>query len=378
MESDQMKKNRFAGLATGEQKQSEFVTFDELKARSTPRLMRMVDTQPIGDLQIRSEGIDAETSTNKAWVDELVAKMLRNPDLKCEGDLVIAGVKDEDGNIIRVVRLDGNHFITAALIVAGDKANDLELQVKYVECSATELESASYGTNATHGLQLNNKEKVLLARRLLKKYPDLTDGAIEKLAPVLIAKTIGNQRRWLAENENVYFPSKRRTLEGKWMETASIGSVRPTEASAPALGINGADVPEWAKETAPVAPTNQESVKAEVVLSPEQQAAAKRGRFIPVQESGGLPEAESAAQVSGKAAQQQGVSKAVSDEPQGESLSGGGIFYEFEGVGFLVNGAEVGIENIRSGQSFPISALVSFVKAYRQSQVKEQVENIGK
>lgn len=423
-----IKKNRFA--KSEETNDFNFVTFDQLMQRSVPKTMAIAATEPIGNLQIRSMNIDPATSTNREWVEELASKIRRDPELKPDTGLVIAGVTVE-GSVVRTVRLDGNHFISAYLMVAKETflaANPdasetdvsvhmaaIELPVKYVECTQDELESASYGTNAMHGLQLNNSEKVALARRMLAKYPHLADGAIEKLAPVLIAKTIGNQRKWMADPKNLQaalkvvphtvsgstitpdnpdlkvedghlvFPSKRLGANGKWMETETIGAQfgkltdrLSTPGAVPEL-VEG--MPDWATDTSVPAPAPV--AKSAVILSDEQKVAAKNGKFLPAQESGelvstnGVVVSNPASAKPAAPVAETPVTPKASVSGEMESLPGGGKVFNFGAVSFMTyhddEGQKVSIDDGINAVDIGFEALAGFIKAYRAHQVTQGV-----
>lgn len=415
-----IKKNRF----TRTTKDSfDLVTFDALMQRSVPLVMAIATTEPIGSLQIRSMNIDPTTSTNRDWVEDLAAKIRRSPDLTPDASLVVAGVLSEAGQVVRYVRLDGNHYIAAYLQVAKErfldenpKANDMEvaghlahieLPVKYVECTQVELESASYGTNAMHGLTLNNAEKVALARRMLAKYPHLADGAIEKLAPVLIAKTVGNQRKWMADPKNLpavlkivphalvkgavvpdntdlkvedgrlVFPSKRMGANGKWMETQEIGA----KSGVPSLDE---PMPDWAADTsddaAPAAPTPVQVVRAEIVLSPEQQKAASRGKLLPAQAEGSLPEPSIVKNGGAKPAPD--AAPKVSEQAEISAIPGGGKMFDFGTASFMVHaeksGTKVEIDDGQHAVDIGVDVLIAFIKQYRAHVAALDIENIGK
>lgn len=348
-----MAKNRFTKAVEEVKLADEHVTFADLKARAIPKRIKIVDTEPIGALQIRSANIDPDTSTDPLWVNEIVEHFRSNPELEPEGTIVIAGVLGEDGKVSRMVRVDGNHFMTAKLkyfAAEGLPLADAYIDAQYAECTEDELKTASLGVNAANGKQLTNTEKLAHAKKMLLMFPDWADGRLHKFSPVITEKTYGNVRNGLIKEGKV-FPTRRLTANGKWIETGSIGA-KVAEPKVETVAE------QWSDPKVPgvLPPAPVETVKIEVADKPKSE---KPSKFVaPTPNDAEMPVVSLPLPTPAPVAEKYEASVL----PGGEEP-----FMEFSDTFFLVHGGMVTIGHKSTDVELevPLVAVEQFIKAMR-------------
>jgi hypothetical protein len=363
------------------------------------RLFTLAETVVHPGVQKRRQDINPEIGAVPASVDEIFDKLdegyLTIERLLRRDPLVIAGIKNELGEVVKYVRVDGHTRIAAILRYQGNSA---KAEVDYFECTERELYIASGSVNSENATPLSRNERIAMFTEYLndKELVQLSDSALaELMAGQQQPRNIGNLRRSLivkATKDLVrkgqrfeetlmtqvkkYAPRIRKGLDGREIDTSKIGGdLYETMLADPTFD----DI--RPKDETAEAPAAEQTTDQPVATTTDQRvdhtpAPVQTANFVPA--TGSLDEVSTpvATDVDGEP---------VADEPTtDEPATTGPInaeFYDeyddfdgeqsdFDGVTFL-SATDNPLVQIRHDGKFitvPVAALIQFVNMHQQLQ----------
>ena len=152
-------------------------------------------------VQKRVAGVNAEIGAVPENVQDIFNKLdegvLTVERLLRYYPIVIAGVKNDKGEVIQYARVDGHTRIPALINYLGNSA---KVEVDYFECTERELYILSGSVNADNSEKLTRNEKIAMFTEYLndKELVCLSDGALaELMMGQQEPRNIGNLRRSL-------------------------------------------------------------------------------------------------------------------------------------------------------------------------------------
>lgn len=197
-------------------------------------------------VQKRQANVDATLGAIPAMVEEIFDKLneghITIERLIARDPIVIAGVKNEQGEVVQYARVDGHTRIPAIIRYLGNTA---KVQVEYFECTERELYILSGSVNADNATPLSRNERIAMFTDYLndKELVQLSDSALaELMAGQQQSRNIGNLRRslivkvtkdlvkkgqrfeeTLMTQIKKYAPRIRKGLDGREIDTSKIG-----------------------------------------------------------------------------------------------------------------------------------------------------------